>query len=145
MKYLLYIFISIIALSCSNIKKTTTAMYKNTPYLIKEIDKKNSWYIIYAERRDTTYKIVSKVDNSIKENCKTIIAVGKRYNFKLKSNKQNAPILNGIKLDPVGYTGCYQFDAETTICLEPKQGIYDLFHTDDLKGICYLNKMASVR
>lgn len=138
MKYSFCIFLSLIALSCSNIKKTTRAMEKSTRYLIKEIDKKNSWYIIYAERRDTIYKIVSKVDNSMNENCKSIIVVGKRYDLELKSNKQNAPTLNGIKLDPVGYTGCYQFDAETTICLEPKRGIYDLFHTDDLKGICYL-------
>jgi len=109
----------------------------DTRYLIKKIDKKNSWYIIYAERKDTLYKIVSYADNGINENCKKIV-VGRRYDFDLKSKKENAPMIGDVKLDPVGYTGCYQFDDKTTICLEPKRGIYDLFYTNNLKGICYL-------
>ena len=46
-------------------------------------------------------------------------------------------MIGGVKLDPVGYVGCYQFDSVTTICLEPKLGIFDLYYTNDLKGICY--------
>lgn len=125
----------IVAVSCSSMQKATTD--GNIGYLIKRIDKKNSWYIIYAKRKDTLYKIISKAGSS-DTNCKNIIAVGKWYDFVLKSNKQNAPVVGGVKLAPVSYTGCYQFDSETTICLEPKKGIYDLFYTDDLKGICYL-------
>jgi hypothetical protein len=109
----------------------------NTNYLIKKIDKKHSWYIIYAERKDTLFKIVSYAEDKVDGNCKKIV-VGEKYNFELKSKKENAPVIEGIKLDPVGYTGCYVFDNETTICLEPKLGIYDLFYTNDLKGICYL-------
>lgn len=114
-----------------------TVSDNNTNYLIKKIDKNNSWYIIYAERKDTLFKIVSYAESKVDENCKKIV-VGGKYDFELKSKKENAPIIGGVKLDPVGYTGCYEFDKETTICLEPKRGIYDLFYTNDLKGICYL-------
>ncbi len=137
MKTHIYLLVSVILFSCSTTKKTMTVSDNNTNYLIKKIDKNNSWYIIYAERKDTLFKIVSYAESKVDENCKKIV-VGGKYDFELKSKKENAPIIGGVKLDPVGYTGCYEFDKETTICLEPKRGIYDLFYTNDLKGICYL-------
>lgn len=137
MKNLIYLLASVILFSCSSTKKAMAVSDSNTSYLIKKIDKKHSWYIIYAESKDTIFKIVSYAESKVDENCKKI-AVGGKYYFELKSKKENAPILGGIKLDPVGYTGCYEFDKETTICLEPNRGIYDLFYTSDLKGICYL-------
>lgn len=137
MKNLIYLLTSVILFSCSSTKKVKTVSDSNTNYFIKKIDKKHSWYIIYAEKKDTLFKIVSYAESKVDENCKKIV-VGGKYDFELKSKKENAPIIGGIKLDPVGYTGCYEFDKETTICLEPKRGIYDLFYTNDLKGICYL-------
>lgn len=137
MKTLIYLLVSVILFSSSTTKKVMTVSDNNTNYLIKKIYKKNSWYIIYAERKDTLFKIVSYAENKVDEYCKKII-VGGKYNFELKSKNENAPRIGGIKLEPVGYTGCYEFDKETTICLEPKRGIYDLFYTNDLKGICYL-------
>lgn len=139
MKHLIYLlFLGILLSSCTNTKKVTSAStIGEANYFIKEINKKNSWYVIYAERKDTLYKIVTKVEADTNKNCKKIV-VGKWYDLLLISHKSTAPIINGVKLDPVGYTGCYQFDSETTICLEPKRGVYDLFYTNDLKGICYL-------
>jgi hypothetical protein len=138
MKNLIFLLASIIILfSCTGTKKGMTVKENKTKYRIKKIDKNNSWYIIYADRNDTLFKIVSFAKNKIDESCRKIV-VGGIYDFELKSKKGNAPIIGGVKLDPVGYTGCYVFDKETTICLEPKRGIYDLFFTNDLKGICYL-------
>lgn len=137
MKNLIYLASVILFFSCVSTRKAMTVKNVDTNYSIKKINKNNSWYIIYAERNDTLFKIVSYAENSIGQNCKKIVVNGK-YDFELKSKKENAPIIGGVKLDPVGYTGCYVFDKETTICLEPKRGIYDLFFTNDLKGICYL-------
>lgn len=138
MKNLIYLLASIaLFLSCTSTKKAMTVSNSNTNYLIKKIDKKNTWYIIYAERKDTIFKIVSYAENKVDKYCKKIV-VGECYELDLKSKKENAPVIGGIKLDPVGYTGCYEFDKVTIICLEPKRGIYDLFYTNDLKGICYL-------
>lgn len=119
--------------SCSVPKKLGS---NETTYLIKKIKKQNTWYIIYAEKNNTLFKIVSKADNSY-DNCNQL-KVGKRYMINLSSRKENAPDIGGVKLDPVGYTGCYKYDSETVICLEPKKGINDLFYTNEIKGICFL-------
>ena len=138
MRNLVYLLISMLLIaSCSSIKKSIPMAQEGISYRIKKIEKKNSWYIIYADRKDTLYKIVSKADTNLNRDCKKII-VGEWYDFDLKSKKANSPTIGDIKLNPIGYTGCYQYDNETTICLEPKRGIYDLFYTNDLKGICYL-------
>ena len=138
MKNLIYMLVSIVLVSsCSSAKKAIVVSDSNKSYRIKEINKNNFWYIIYAERKDTLFKIVSYSENSINEGFKKIV-VGGRYDFELKSKKENAPIIGVVKLDPLGYTGCYQYDKETTICFESKRGIFDLFYTNDLKGIYYL-------
>ena len=138
MKNILYVLFSVILLlfySCT--KKIIRAINSDSTYLIKKIYKKNSWYIIYAERNDTLYKIVSMDDDSIKNKYEKII-IGKRYDFNLHSKKENAPTIGGVKLAPVGYTGCYEFDNKTIICLEPKKGIYDLYITESLRGLCFI-------
>lgn len=138
MKNLVYLLLSIVLLSsCSGTKKARKVSVSDKSYRIKKINKKNSWYIIYAEKKDSLFKIVSYADSSTNGNCKKIV-VGGLYDFELKSKNENAPIIGGIKIAPIGYTGCYEFDKETTICLEPERGIYDLFYTNDLKGICFL-------
>jgi hypothetical protein len=138
MKNFVYLLLSLVLLSsCSSTKKSMSPVSNDTSYLIKKIDKKNSWYIVYAGRKDTLYKIVSYSDIEFGKDCKKIV-VGRLYDFDLKSKKENAPMIGDIKLDAVGYTGCYQFDDKTTIFLEPKRGIYDLYYTNNLKGICYV-------
>jgi len=108
-------------------------------YLIKEIRSKNSWYIIYAQKQDSLYKIVVGKENKIDTSCKKI-TVGKYYNLDLKSRRANAPEIGGVKLQPVNYldVDCYAYDEKTEICIEPKKGIYDLYYTKDLDGLCYL-------
>lgn len=110
----------------------------SSEYTIKEIQKKNSWYIIYAEKRDTLYKIVSKIENNVLGDHE-MIRIGFSYNIEIHSYKDSAPSIGGIKVDPVGFTGCYQFDTKTNICLEPQKGIYDLYIPSNLKGIYLMN------
>ncbi|MDA3614207.1 hypothetical protein [Polluticaenibacter yanchengensis] len=148
MRYLIIIFLALIMYSCSNGKNAPKGIQVNMLYLIKKIDKKDSWYLIYAERNDSLYKIVSKDQGKENANCNEIM-IGKFYNIVLKSRKDNVPEINGIKLKPVNYIDarspaydkdgieCYLYDDKTEICIEPEKGIYDLYYTDDLKGICY--------
>lgn len=110
----------------------------STDYTVKKIQKKNSWYIIYAERKDTLYKIISKIDDTVSGDYEKL-RTGFSYNFDIHSQKDTSPIIGGVKLAPVGYTGCYQFDSETNICLEPDKGIYDLYFASNLKGIYIKN------
>jgi len=134
MKILLCICSVLTLLSCSTPKGIAQGQKEEPGYLIKKIKSKNSWHIIYAQKQDSLYKIV----------------VGKYYDLELKSRRENVPVINGVKLKPVNYLDvkspaydkegveCYSYDEKTEICIEPKKGIYDLYYTDDLKGLCYL-------
>lgn len=116
-----------------------TQVVNSTYYTVKKIQKKNAWYVIYAERKDRLYKIVSKFDDTVSEDYERL-RIGFSYNFDIHSQKDTSPIIRGVKLAPVGYTGCYQFDNETNICLEPDKGIYDLYFASNLKGLYILNR-----
>jgi len=126
--------------NCNSSKSITEAKnYENGSFLITEIEQVNNWNVIYAENQKTKYKIVTGKNNDSDKSC-IKIEVGKSYNLKLNSRKENVPEINGIKIKPVNDIDidCYTYDEETNICIEPDNGIYDLYHTDNIKGLCYI-------
>jgi len=134
-----FIIISLIFLlfSCSVTKKIDQD-HNNTSYLIKKIKSKHDWYIFYAVRNDTTYKIVSKKE-TVQNKASIKIVVGKYYNLILHSN---IPVIDGVKMQPINYLDveCLHFDTNTIICIEPKKGIYDLYSAENIKGLYYIEK-----
>ncbi len=111
----------------------------NSLYSIRAIDSINNWYVIYATKKDTNYKIVVKKENYHISECKKKIEVGRSYNLELHSRKNEAPEINGVKIKPVNSLDvqCYTYDEATVICIEPNKGIYDLYHTPSIVGLCY--------
>jgi hypothetical protein len=136
MKVLITLTLMIFICSCSSFK-TVSKEKISSSYLVREIKSKNDWYIIYAIRKDSTYKIVAKKEEAKAKYCKKI-AVGHYYDFILHSMRENAPVINGVKLQPANYLDihCYSYDSRTEICIEPKKGIYDLYSAENLKGLC---------
>jgi len=153
MKNLVYILTIVVFAACSNTKSAITTSVSDSSYLIKKIKKKRSWYIIYAERKDTLYKITSRVNSEIKidKNYKKI-HVGKRYEFKLDSRRDNLPVFDGIRLQYVScirpkYCAylingleCYSLPDDVDVCTDPARKIYDIYTTDDLNGRYYLKQ-----
>ena len=139
MKLLVYTYLLFVAFACSSSKEVTQEVNADSKYYIRKIKNKNSWCIIYAEKQDTLFKIVVGTSNVINDDCKEI-AVGKYYDFELKSKRENAPKINGVGMNPINYLDieCYSYDEETDICIEPKKGINDLYYTEDLLGLYYL-------
>jgi hypothetical protein len=139
MKILIYVFPLLLFSYCVNSKNLNQEQKDESKSLIKEIKTKNSWHIIYAEKQDSLYKIIVGKEDIINKNCQKI-TVGKRYALELQSRRDNAPEIGGVKLNPVNYLDieCYAYDKETEICIEPKKGIYELYYTNNLKGLCYL-------
>lgn len=100
---------------------------------VYKIDSVNSYYLIYARKQDSLFKIVSK-KNDCKENK---INVGANYPFLLKSI-WNAPItINGTNASPssVPSVNCISFDDSTKICLE-RDSISDLYTASNIQGLC---------
>lgn len=123
--------------SCSSSKGLSQGKDDGSKYLIEKIKTKNSWYIIYAQKQDSLYKIVVGKEYLPGGDCNKIV-VGKSYDLELKSRRENVPVINGVRLKPVNYLDvkssaydkegieCYSYDEKTEICIEPKKGIYDL-------------------
>jgi hypothetical protein len=106
-------------------------------FLIKQIKSKKSWYIIYAVKNDSLYKIVSKkVDYQNKE-CKKI-QIGKYYNFIIQSN---IPVIDGVKMLPTNYLDVKTpfYDKKSVFSIEPENGIFDSYQAKNLWGLCLIN------
>jgi hypothetical protein len=132
------ILIFILLCSCADSKNLGNMSQSDSLYLIKTIDSVNNWYTIYATKNDSSYKIVKKENQNL--GCKRVITVGQSYNLVLHSRKNEVPEINGVKIKPVNSLDvqCYTYDEGTNICIETKKGIYDLYHTPNIKGLCYI-------
>lgn len=111
-----------------------TATEKGKVYLIKRIKRIGNWYAVYAKNGDIIYKIVTKVQPTNQNDCK--IRRGKYYQLEIRK------MLEGVTPQVYNYLDapCHGFDSVTTICIEPKKGVHDLYVTSSLKGLCYIKK-----
>jgi hypothetical protein len=125
---------------CAGSRAVTNTTQSDSSYLVTAIDSINNWYTIYATRGDSVYKIVAKKDPQ-NLGCKRTITIGQSYNLVLHSRKNETPEINGVKVKPVNSLDvqCYTYDENTNICIEQKKGIFDLYHTPNIKGLCYIN------
>lgn len=135
-----------ILMSCSHSKtihtENTQSNVKNlgatnmASYEVYKIDSVNSFYLVYARKNDSLYKIVSKkeyVENGDR------IQKGNVYGFQLHARSENRTIA-GAKLLPQNslLVTCFSYDDSTKICLE-RDSINDLHYADNLRGL-YLIK-----
>jgi len=141
MKYFIVVIIlQIILYGCAAHKKINGAREGHSSYLITKIDSINSWYTIYATKKDSVYKIIVKKDGLGNPNCKKIIQVGISYQLNIFPINHQPPVINGIKVQPMNYLDIhsYGYDESTSIGIEPEKGIYILHHTPDIAGLCYI-------
>lgn len=129
------IFIFSILNSCVGSNTVSSIPNKDSLYLVTAIDSINTWYTIYATKGDSVYKIVVK-KNGQNLACKRAITIGQSYNLVLNSRKKALP----VEFRPANYLDvqCYTYDDSTSICIDIKKGIYDLYVTSNFKGLCYI-------
>lgn len=118
-----------ISLSC---KSSLPVIENKNLYEVYKIDSINEYYLIYAKRGDSLFKIVSKKEAADKQQERM---VHKSYPLKLHSRRENLPTIGGIKLEPVNYLDveCFAYDKSTTICIE-RDSINDLHYAENIKG-----------
>jgi len=122
----------IILLGCNHSKSIQSSSDSNL-YKIYKIDSLNNYYLIYAKRKDTLYKIVSKKEtalNSIK------ISYGGEYGLILSSIWNKSIMIGGVNVSPsmTPNVTCLSFDDSTKICIE-RDSINDLHHAENLRGL----------
>ena len=141
-KIILLLILTILLVECASKLVRSNAIYSDkgnnglTSYKVYKIDSINTYYLIYAKKGDTLYKIVSTKE--IIENCERI-KVNVRYDFKLHSSLSDFKIGNVTIHQTDLNVSCYAYDASTYICLE-RDSINDLYYADNIKGLCYINK-----
>lgn len=140
-KFFLSYFICLILCSCSRhyINRIESTPDTNS-YKVVDIKKENSWYFIYFQRNDSLFKVVSYQPGftSTLNGRYRQIEKGKRYNLHLHSFREEAK-MNGVYYWPEGHITGVQLDGETSVTLEPKNGILDLYRAEELAGLYYLH------
>lgn len=139
------LLIFLILISCGQSKLTHTKHANQIPlqnrdtvsYKVFKIDSINSYYLIYARKGDSLYKIISKKETI--DNCNRISLHGE-YDFNLHSILANK-ITNQTEEESQNslLVNCFVFDKLTTICLE-RDSINDLDYADNIKGLCFIKK-----
>ncbi len=107
-------------------------------YKIYKIDSINNYYLIYAKRQDTLYKIVSKKE--IIPNC-IHVRVGEEYMLLLSSIWTKKIMIGNVNASPsvIPHVTCLGFDDSTEICLE-RDSINDLHYAENIKGLCFIKQ-----
>lgn len=132
MRYLfIYLFIIV---SCNGQQKVLNNQVNTKEYFVYKIETVSNYYIIYAKKEDSIFKIVSKKE-SITE-CNSI-KINNNYNFDLYS-QSSVTLITGEIIAPVSIYDvvCHTFENDIKICTDRKNGIYDLFYSRNLKGLC---------
>lgn len=107
-------------------------------YKVYKIDSINSFYLIYARKGDSIYKIVSKKKQH--QVCNTTIITNGKYEFKLHSQSYNPKTGKLDELpENVLLVSCFYYDDLTKICLE-RDSINDLHYADNVEGLCFLRQ-----
>jgi hypothetical protein len=99
-------------------------------YTVKKLDSVNQFYLVYLERNDSVFKVLSKKEEVI--NCQPF-QIGENYEFKLISWFKPEEIHLKLRMSGVKIENAY-------ITIERDSVVGDLFTTENLKGLCYIDK-----
>lgn len=139
MKKIFFLIIVLDIFSCTHTKNVNIIPLDNSIHFtgnnlfnIYKIDSINSYYVIYAKKNSTIYKIVSKKE--ILPDCSRIYS-GKGYTLNLISiwNKQNK--IGEVEITPSAHINCKSLDDSTKVCIE-RGYINDIYIAENLKGLC---------
>lgn len=136
MKNLSVLILIVMFVGCNSVKQDSKT--SSLECRITKIDSIDNCYVIYATRKGENLKMVSEKEKSI---CKNRVTVGGKYAFKTESifvsrirdGDTIRELTNHINID------CIIF-SKTAICKEYENGIYDVFKSENLRGLCYIDK-----
>jgi hypothetical protein len=108
-------------------------------YKVYKIDSIDNYYLVYAKKEESIYKIVSKKMNIY--DCNRI-KINSNYPFKLIPFKMDTHrVGDTLKINLPRYEHsllCYNFDGVTQICVE--RYMSDLYFAENVKGLCLIKE-----
>ena len=141
MNYFIFLFIAFFGISCNSQQKVLESQRTMEEYYVYKIDSIDNYYLVYAKKQDAIFKIVSKKETLKK--C-DLIKINNSYHFDLYSQSSET-LITGEIIAPVSIYDkpCYIFENDTKICIDRKNGIYDLYYARNLKGLCIEESVSS--
>ena len=134
MRTLLLLFIASMLIGCSVMNNSSLCREeksnRTTLFKIKSIKDKREFYIIYAKRNDSLFKIVSKLEGGANGEK---IKVGRHYNLKLEKFFPLDSIF-GIAIAPNAGIRGFGYYGEKTVYIERKSH-NSLYRAKNLKGL----------
>jgi len=137
MKTIILIILQIVFFISNGIAKTN--ILKNYFEVIK-IDSIENKYLIYVQKNDSVFEIVSKKNERI--NYCTEIIVGNKYELHLESYFKNL-IIDGSDLSPKNIQNVTHYVIEGTGIKLESECRRELFYTNNIKGLCYVNDIST--
>ena len=111
-------------------------------YMICKIESVNNWYIIYANRNDSIFKIASLNTaylNKTTNKCDSVITIGKRYNLSLQKRLENVLSYRVLKFIVPNYLdvqGGATYNPNTDVFVKYEKGEFGLYTCKQLEGLC---------
>lgn len=136
MKNLAFLVIIGLFIACSTAQRNLNSINfeeVNSNYRIKKIEDEKSFYIIYAVRNDSTFKIISNVIDINPLDCENI-QVGKAYFLDLKVIFPSDSLLGKPFAPNLGIKG-YSLNNEKKIMLE-KKSHNKIYTALNISGLC---------
>ena len=125
------IFIMLLMLtnvSCKQTKEINSNIPGNDLFRIKSISEKKHVYIIYAERNDSVFKILSE-RNEYNRNIECAkIKTNKYYKLEIRATLPSRSIASGLAVSQLSYNGL--------IIKVEKKSHNTLYVVDNLDGLC---------
>lgn len=134
-----------VLLACNLSKKNTTSAGMQSSsinkllgaYQVFKIDSLDNFYLIYATKNDSSYKILS--EKTLLTNCNKIFVTG-NYDFVLQ-NAKDITITNESQTLKfyLFNVDCLIYNDSTKICIERSGNFVPaLFRATNVKGLCFI-------
>ena len=136
MKYFTLVLFLLLALSCSLSNHLNGIKNNEELYKVVKIKEENTYYIVYIQRNDSIFKVISDKIN-ISNNCNRI-KVKSKYKLELRKTAPIDSIL-GIPIAPnLGVTGMEMTDG--SILEFEEKSHYTIYRTNNLDGLCLIKE-----
>jgi len=128
---LISLTIIIFTYSCKNSQNIIKTDRDSNMYKVTKIKGDKSLYIIYAERNDSIFKIIS--DKEYEKNCLNSIKSGQYYNLNLSVTFPAESLYGPVGLE---YATHISFSFKESVVKTEKKSHYKLYVANNLKGLC---------
>jgi hypothetical protein len=143
-KNIFVIITSIVMFSCNDeiyspLVKTNNN-YEKHSYRVYKIDSIGNYYLLYLNRGERNYKVVSEKTDNI--SCKKRIKVNRKYELELGSIWDmffGTDFASGHKI------GGIEFPGKTVIYVERENSILILHYAKNIKGLCIVKEYNEVK